>query len=238
MSKKFEYKGLIFEVFDKHMEFSINYTIEERFNSGIYEGDEIKFINKYIESDDVVLELGSSLGVTSCFISNKLSDPKNLVTIEANPNLIENIKRNSELNKLNFNIKEGAVSHNNREVSFNFNGLSHSGSIYKKTHLIGGNKEKLYGEYNNVKVTTITPIDVEEEYNKSFNVLICDIEGEEYDLLYNLYEYFKGYDKMIIEFHPNRNDSKYKISTLKEKYSKEFDIEYTKNNMGIFLKKL
>lgn len=26
MSKKFEYKGLNFEVFDEHMEFNINYT--------------------------------------------------------------------------------------------------------------------------------------------------------------------------------------------------------------------
>ena len=236
MNRKFKYKGLNFEVFDKHMEFSINFSIKERFEKGIYEEREINLIEKHIKHDDIVLELGSSLGVTSCFISTKLSNAENLVALEANPNLIKNIEKNKKINNCNFNLKNAVASYNNREVEFNFNGLSHSGSITKKSHLIGKDKEKKYGKYTNIKVTTTTPLDIEKEYRKKFNVLICDIEGEEYDLLYHCFDYFKNFDKMIIEFHPHFSNSKHNIKTLQNKYKDFFEIKY-ENRLGTFIKK-
>jgi len=236
MSKNFKYKGLDFEIFDKHMEFSINFTIKERFEKGIYEKEEIDLIQKYVEQDDTVLELGSSLGVTSCIIATKLSNKGSLVALEANPNLIENIERNRKINNCNFILKNAVASHNNREVEFNFNGLSHSGSIIKKTHLIGEDKEKKYGKYTNIKSTTVTPLDIEKEYNKKFNVLVCDIEGEEYDLLYHCFDYFKNFDKIIIEFHPHLSKSKYNLETLNDLYSKYFKIIH-KDRIGTFIKK-
>jgi len=222
--KSYNYEGLTFNVFDEHTKYWINQTIDERFTKKSYEREEIAAIRRILRRDDVVLDLGASLGVTSCVVANIINNPNNLVSVEANPNLIENLRNNMELNNKNFIIKEGAVSYNNREVKFNFNGLSHSGSIYKKRHLIGEEKEVKYGKYQSVTKTTITPMDLEKEFGKKFTFLSCDIEGEEFDMMYELYSYFKDFNGMIIEFHMNRGDEKHNRAEIHSMYSKEFKI--------------
>lgn len=234
--KRYNYEGLTFDVFEEHTKYWINQTIDERFREKNYEREEIDAIRRILRKDDVVLDLGASLGVTSCVIANTISNPENLVSVEANPNLIENLKHNMELNNKNFIIKEGAVSYNNREVRFNFNGLSHSGSIYKKTHLMGEDRESKYGKYQSVRKTTITPMDLEKEFNKNFTFLSCDVEGEEFDMMYELYPYFKDFNGMIIEFHEDRGDERHNRGEIHSMYSKEFKIT-TIGATSIFEKK-
>ena len=231
--KTYNYNGLKFEIFDEHQKHSINATINERFMNNNYESEEIQAIRRLLNKDDIALDIGASLGVTSCVIADVLDNDTNLVCVEANPTLIDNITHNRNLNKLGFHIKEAVISHNNRTDSFNFNGLSHSGSIIKKTHLIGKEKEKMYGEYNTVQVTTLTPLDLEKEYNKKFTFLSCDVEGEEFDLLYEMFDYFKNFKSMVIEFHPHRTDSKHTRQQIHNMYSKYFEIE-TIGNTTVF----
>lgn len=65
---------------------------------GFYEGYELEFIRRFLGRDLDVIELGSSLGVTSCHIRRILEDQRKLVCVEANPNLISLLRLNLALN--------------------------------------------------------------------------------------------------------------------------------------------
>jgi FkbM family methyltransferase len=55
---------------------------------GIYESAEIRFIRSYISPDVDVVELGSSLGVTSAHILGVLGPGHTLTCVEANPHVV------------------------------------------------------------------------------------------------------------------------------------------------------
>ena len=55
---------------------------------GMSEEDEKQSIDKYLNPNAVVLELGGCLGIISCHINEKLINKKNHVVLEANPSLI------------------------------------------------------------------------------------------------------------------------------------------------------
>jgi len=218
----FKYNGINISIFDENLKYQKNTPVPNRLSSGEYEREEIIGIQNAISDSDVVLDLGSSLGVTSCVIASLISDSSNLVAVEANPTLIENIKHNRDINNFLFDIKNAPISYNNRIVNFNYNGLSLSGSIIRKKHLEGNDSS--WGNYTSVDMETVTPLDLEREYNKKFTFLSCDIEGEEYDLLYNMFDYFKNFNAMVVEFHEKYNDSKYNRQDIYQKYLPYFHI--------------
>lgn len=231
---EYNYKGVNVSIFDKNLIHQKNTPVSERLKSGKYESEEIDGIRNSLSPNDVVLDLGASLGVTSCVIASLLNNSENLVSVEANPTLIENIKYNRDLNNFNFKIKNAAASHNNRVVNFNYNGLSLSGSILRKKHL--ESNEIAWGKYNSVEMTTTTPLDLEDEFGKKFTFLSCDIEGEEYDLLHNMFEYFKNFNGMVVEFHESDNSSDFNREYIHSKYSPYFNIT-TIRATSIFKKK-
>jgi FkbM family methyltransferase len=61
---------------------------------GNYERAEIDFIAKYLPNDLDVLEVGASIGATSCQIARKLDRNCRLTCVEANPYLIPVLQRN------------------------------------------------------------------------------------------------------------------------------------------------
>jgi precorrin-6B methylase 2 len=79
-------------------------------NINTVEVDEQKLVKKYIESDDVVLELGARYGTVSCAINNKLKNKKNQVSVEPDDRVWDSLKRNKEVNNCDFNIIEGFIS--------------------------------------------------------------------------------------------------------------------------------
>ena len=218
----FEYNGIKISIFNENLKYQKNTPVQNRLSLGTYEKEEIVGVRNAISESDVVLDLGSSLGVTSCVIASLISDSSNLVAVEANPTLIENIKHNRDINNFLFDIKNAPVSYNNRIVNFNYNGLSLSGSIIRKKHLEGN--DTAWGKYTSVNMETVTPLDLERQYNKKFTFLSCDIEGEEYDLLYYMFDYFKNFNAMVVEFHELYNDSKYNRKDIHQKYLPHFHI--------------
>jgi len=230
-NKKFVYHGVQIEIPYQNYKHQKNEATYDRLKNSRYENEEISFILKNLKAEDRALDLGASLGVSSCIIASKLNDSSNLVAVEANPELTKALTNNKEINNLNFHIEHAPASSINKEVNFNFNGLSLSGSIVRKS-VLESNK---WGEYQSISLKTITPIDIENKYDLSFNFLSCDIEGEEYNLLNDLYDYFKNFDTMIVEFHFVNHTQEERLD-IHKKYSTNFDIK-TNGNTSCFIKK-
>lgn len=65
---------------------------------GIYERAEVRFVKEFLRTDLTVVELGSSLGVVTSQILQKLDPHCRVVCVEANPRLLETLRRNIEEN--------------------------------------------------------------------------------------------------------------------------------------------
>lgn len=230
--KDIKFRGVKIQLSETATQYQKNKPTPQRFKDGTYEKIEIDTILPYINDDTVILNLGASVGGLASVINNKMKIKTNMVAVEANPNLIEDLKNNRNINNLGFHIEHGAISSTNKKVHFNFNGLSLSGSIFRKKWL----ESDKWGKYNSLEMETITPMDLETKYNLKFNTLSCDIEGEELTLLEDLIEYFKNFKIMSIEFHNYQTDSKIRQKQIVKKYSPYFKITNLGRDMT-FIKK-
>jgi hypothetical protein len=98
-----------------------------------------------------------------------------------------------------------------------------SGSLNKKTWL--ANEEEKYGKYKSINRQTVTPMDIQEMFGLKFNTLSCDIEGAELLLLDKLYEHFKEYHIMCVEFHGWAKAKGVSRDNIERMYSRDFNIE-------------
>lgn len=128
-----------------------------------FEHREQALAKKYIQPNDVVLELGARYGSVSCVINSKLNNKKNQVVVEPDQRVWKTLKKNREINKCEFRIIEGFISE-------------------KKLDLI--NLDVYYGGYGasciknqNTKIPSYTLESIENKYNLKFNVLVADCEG-------------------------------------------------------------
>lgn len=220
--EEIKFRGLIIQLPENVIRHQKNKPTTERFKDGSYEKLEIDTLLPYVNEDSVIINLGGSVGGLACVINNHMANKENMVVVEANPDLINTLENNRDINNLMFHIEHAAVAGQNKEVSFNFNGLSLSGSIHRKKWL-EGNK---WGEYKNVKMKTLTPLDIESKYGMKFNTLSCDIEGEELNLLIDMFDYFKDFKVMVVEFHdwPTIKNAKQRRHEIEKKYSTYFDV--------------
>jgi hypothetical protein len=76
---------------------------------GIYESAEIRFINQYLLNNLDVIELGSSLGLVSCCIAKNMLFDRRLICVEANPEMLSQIRRNLSLNNIDISKLEEAL---------------------------------------------------------------------------------------------------------------------------------
>lgn len=67
--------------------------VRARMYWGMYESAETRFIQSYLPGSSTVVELGSSLGVTTAHIAAVMSPHGHLVCVEANPRLLPGLRR-------------------------------------------------------------------------------------------------------------------------------------------------
>lgn len=102
---KFEIEGIVLGVPDS----MLNNTLTRKLSSGDYEGNEARATRMRVKSGQRVLELGGGIGYISS-ISAQLTDPSNIVLVEANPALLPVIKNNLKRNNASdVSILHGAV---------------------------------------------------------------------------------------------------------------------------------
>lgn len=159
---------------------------------GGYEQHELAISLAILKPGDRVLELGSGLGFIACGTLKEIPD---IVWqgIEANPDLIPISDRNRELNKVSFSVEHAACAPTDSDVTFYLNNRGFWAASLTPdedtTHSV-----KVPGRSGQTLIKQYKP-----------NVLICDIEGGEYDVLLNAD--LSSLDAIVIEFHPSQTDS-------------------------------
>lgn len=171
----------------------ISSSLKMRLLLGLYEIPEISFIKRYLYDDIDIVELGSSIGVLSSHIIQKLSSSARLICVEANPLLIQCLSENLHLNSHsdNYYIKNCMVTYESEDVRSEFQVCDNFLSSK-----IGSQSES-----SNIKVDSVTLKDIINEFQIKQYSLVCDIEGAEKFIFENESESLKNCIQIIIELH-------------------------------------
>jgi len=163
----------------------------------VYEDKEVAFAMKYIDPEDDVIELGSSIGVMGCIISRRQTTGK-YISVEADPSLMKINRKNIEFNrKTDFVLINKAVDYSSKTVSFSTS----------KSNLTGKVQADGSGD-STIAVETTTLIELCSTYNLKDFVLVSDIEGAEVTILLNDKSSLDSCSKMIIELHDTEYNNK------------------------------
>jgi FkbM family methyltransferase len=125
--------------------------------------EEQALAQKYIQENDVVLELGARYGSVSCIINSKLAIKTNQVVVEPDERVWAALEKNRKVNNCDFHIVKGFLSN-------------------KKLGLT--NLDNWYGGYgttcvpdDNTKIPSYSMDILNTKFNYTFNVLVADCEG-------------------------------------------------------------
>ena len=151
-------------------------------------------ILRHLRDTDCVLELGGSIGRSSCVINSILSNKSNHVVVEPSKSELNTLKRNRDVNNLQFQIENSAISTKQ---------LYSKGWYTHDTQIPGS-----------VPVNCIRVEDLQ-KYNLSFNVLVIDNEGNFVQMLKDFPNVLNGIRMVQIEhdFH-SQEDLDYFTNTL------------------------
>jgi FkbM family methyltransferase len=138
--------------------------------SNLYEEPERKALNKFLDPELPVIELGACIGVVSCLTNRRLHKPEKHVVVEANPALLPLLEQNRARNNCHFKIVHAAVSHGAETITFNVDDNILAGSVHGD-------------ERQGVVVSTVTLERLLNERGFERATLICDIEGAELQLV-------------------------------------------------------
>jgi len=141
---------------------------------------------KHIQPDNIVLELGGSIGRNSCIINYILSNKSNHVVVEPSTRELDTLKYNRDINNFGFHIENSAIS--------NFPLYSRYWHTYK-TQIEGS-----------TPVNTLTFNDFISNYNLQFDTLIIDNEGNFVDMMKDFPNILDNIKLLIIEHDFNSED--------------------------------
>ena len=184
----------------------INDTLYEIFDYDCY------FLDKYknIFSDSIVFDIGANIGVYSIIAS---SFGAKVIAIEPDIANIEFLKKNMQLNNLNFEILNVLLYSRRGLIDFNMLG-SVSNSI-------------IFDDKNNStnKVDSILVSDLLDKYDQNvykYKIIKMDIEGAEYEIFKNKTFSTSDFDIYVMEIHDiNQNQN---INTFIKNFDDEFEI--------------
>src|SRR5579862_3589983 len=154
-------------------------TIVHSLDGGHYEGRERQLVTDLIQPTDRVLEVGTALGVVSMTAASIIG-ANNVLTFEANPDIVEDARQNFRRNGLsNIKSRVGILKPRNMIArpgeTINF----YVDQAFWASRL--GASPTTPGIVKTIQVPVIC---LEDEISShSANVLICDIEGGEIELL-------------------------------------------------------
>jgi FkbM family methyltransferase len=154
-----------------------------------YEAEEIALVDRWVSSEDRVIEAGSAIGFVGLYCILKLGCT-HYAMVEANPDLAVVLERNFALNGVDlssFNLVRAAVTGENGSVEFGLSKNFWSSSTRTRS--------------STVKRVTVPAISFPTLFSTLGwrpNTLIMDIEGGEVDIPP---DHFSLFDKIIIETH-------------------------------------
>tara|TARA_Y100001970_G_scaffold16512_1_gene18566 strand:+ start:1174 stop:1962 length:789 start_codon:yes stop_codon:yes gene_type:complete len=164
-----------------------------RFLFNTYESGAEELIKNHVKSNLPVIEFGGCIGVISCLTNKKLKNKNNHIVVEAQPYLIDTLKKNRDENNCHFKIIHAALAYNAQIVDFWIN---------KKFFIGNSTKIRTDAEGTVVKVPSISLENIVKENKFDKITLIVDIEGAETELINNELKFMiKVVDTLIIELH-------------------------------------
>jgi FkbM family methyltransferase len=175
--------------------------------SGRYEKPEREAVLHYLQPQWSVIELGGCIGVVSCITNKLLENPANHLVLEVNPLVLPFLKSNRDANGCAFQILDKALAYDSETVTF------------KPLSDFWGNSLYHAGEQPPVTVKTTTLENLLQEHHFGSFALICDIEGQEFDLISREPETIRKAELIVLEVHPQiLGDEKveFLLSTLKD----------------------
>ena len=196
---------------------------------GFYESAEIRMVEKYLNVNLDIIELGASLGIVSSHIAAKLSPGKMLLLVEANPNLIDTIHKNVARHL----IKGASLTVVNRAIAYGYEQVS--------MVLTNNNTETRISENQlesemAVVVKTVTIESLIAEYNIQQYGLVCDIEGAEIEILMNEMGTLKQCKQLIIELHKTSYKGKeYSVLDIAHLLMHDYQFSFVMNHGPVYL---
>ena len=129
-----------------------------------YERDEQLLVARYIDNNDVVLELGARYGSVSCIINKILDNKLNQVSVEPDSTVWNILEKNRKTNNCFFNIFKGIISDKNYELKL----MGYGSTVDIKNSI---------QTFKSIKCDNISLLDLQKKYGLTFNVLVADCEG-------------------------------------------------------------
>lgn len=188
-------------------------TVKAQLAFGIYEGAEIRFIRRYLRGCSRVLELGSSLGVSSAHIIDVAEPGAEVICVEANPNLLPALRAATataaKRTAAKVSVIHGAVSPNPHERSSSVVltlGRSHVGSrvgpVDAGTPGAGTPAAGTPAAGDSGRQLRVPAADLAEAVRHWTDyALVCDIEGAEAALILAADPCLTGASRLVIELH-------------------------------------
>ncbi|MBE1283881.1 MAG: FkbM family methyltransferase [Rhodobacteraceae bacterium] len=164
----------------------------ERINAANYEGHEIRGSLHVVREDDVVLEIGSGIGLVGAVIAFN-QRPKRVHSFEANPELIPEVEKLYDINGL------GEVISVRNQVLFSAPERPDSIPFHLRNSYLGSSLVEAEGRVR--KTVDVPTVDFAETCAEiEPTVLVMDIEGGELELL--RHADLSPFRAIVLEFHP------------------------------------
>ena len=137
---------------------------------------------KFIEPDDIVLELGARYGTVSVIINKIVKNKKEQVVVEPDINIIPCLDKNRLINKCSFTILSKFISNKNKKIIHDGYGTR----MIDTNEETNSNNKLSYNEFKKL-------------YPQKFNTLVADCEGCLEDFLDVMGDDFYKLKKVLFE---------------------------------------
>lgn len=194
----------------------------------VYERKEISAIKKYLNKELDIIELGSSIGMVSMALGSLIAGRKNkIISVEANPRLLHNLRNSANLNAYKIEFVNAAICYTDDEVKFDIDNKNLGSKITD-------------AESNTTVVVESTTLGkLFHRYHIAPYALVCDIEGAESHIFSaeDDTEAIKNCRQVIIELHDTRfNGKQYTKKDLSEMIIKKFSMQlvFSEGDIWVF----
>lgn len=169
-------------------------TMRKLLENGYYEGAELRAIDQHLRPDDRVLELGAGAGYLAIQIAKRING-KNLLTVEANPQMVPVVEKNLALNSIaDVTVINAAVvpdDFTQDSASFHMTAAFWSSSL-------NPTRAKKWKTTKTIRIPAVRLNRLMQDHKPSF--VVMDIEGGEQGLFDRLWPEFVRL--VVVELHP------------------------------------
>jgi FkbM family methyltransferase len=193
--KRIRHHGLWFDVRSKNF----SPRVRAQMFWGIYEGAETRMIRRFLQASTTVIELGSSLGVTTKHVASLMAPGGRLICVEANPQLLSGLREQISpwATLLRLDVIHAAVS-------------NHCGTtaLILSPETFGSHLGALATPLDAIHVPSLTLPEIVRKADITDFDLVSDIEGAEASFLLEDPDVLKKCKRAVIELHETVVDGK------------------------------